>query len=151
MALHLLKLAVSVYSVTDLVRFQKARRAAQRAAGDKGSTYHYTRNFPRRAEEVLDGGSLYWVIRGEIIARQRILGFDESQRPGKQRKRCAIRLAAEVVRTVPMTHRPIQGWRYFKPDDAPHDLKDAPAQSRAKGAERLPAEMARELRELGLI
>lgn len=151
MALHLLKLAVGVDSVADLARFQKARRATQRAAGEKAATYHFTRNFPRRAEEVLDGGSLYWVIRGEIIARQRILGFDESRRPGKLRKRCAIRLAAEVVRTEPVSHRPIQGWRYFKPDDAPRDLKDAPAQSRAKGAERLPADMARELRELGLI
>lgn len=151
MALHLLKLAVGIESVAHLARVQKARRAERRANGEGAGTYHFTRNFPRQADEVLDGGSLYWVIRGEIVARQRILAFEERIRPGKRRRRCAIKLAAEIVRTVPSPHRAIQGWRYLRPEDAPPDLKDAPAGSRAKGTDKLPAGMARELRELGLI
>ena len=151
MALHLLKLAVGIESVADLARVQKARRAERRAAGEGAGTFHFTRNFPRRAEEVLDGGSLYWIIRGEIVARQRILAFEERERPGKKRKRCAIRLAADVVRTLPVAHRPIQGWRYLPAEDAPADLRDAPRAAKAKGAERLPAALARELRDLGLL
>lgn len=151
MALHLLKMAVGAESVADVARYQKRRRAERRANGEGNGTFHFTRNFPRRAEEVLDGGSLYWIIRGEIVARQRILGFEERVRPGRRRRRCAIRLAAEIVRTVPMAHRPMQGWRYLKPEDAPPDLKDAPREARARGADRLPPRLARELRELGLI
>jgi hypothetical protein len=150
-ALHLLKMAVGAESVADVARFQKARRAERRANGEGSGTFHFTRNFPRRAEEVLDGGSLYWIIRGAIVARQRILGFEERIRPGKRRKRCAIRLAAEIVRTVPVAHRPMQGWRYLKPEDAPPDLRDAPRGARARGTDRLPPRLARELRELGLI
>ncbi len=151
MALHLLKMAVGIDSVADLARVQKQRRAERKASGEGAGTFHFTRNFPRQADEVTDGGSMYWIIRGEIVARQRILGFEERIRPGKQRKRCAIRLAAEIVRTVPVAHRAMQGWRYLKGEDAPADLKDAPARGKAKGADRLPAEMARELRELGLL
>lgn len=151
MALHLLKLAVGADSVADLARRQKERRAERRANGEGAGTFHFTRNFPRQADEVLDGGSLYWIVKGEIVARQRILAFEERIRPGKRRKRCAIRLAAEIVRTVPMAHRGFQGWRYFKAEDAPPDLRDGPARGRAKGADRLPAQMARELRELGLL
>jgi hypothetical protein len=144
-------MAVGAESVADVARFQKQRRTERRASGEGNGTYHFTRNFPRRAGEVLDGGSLYWIIRGEIVARQRILAFEERIRPGKRRKRCAIRLAAQIVRTVPMAHRPMQGWRYLKAEDAPPDLKDAAKNSRAKGTDRLPPRLARELRELGLI
>lgn len=155
MALHLLKLAVGISSVAELARVQKARRAERRRNGDKPGTYHFTRNFPRQAEAVLDGGSMYWIIRGEIVARQRILGFEECARPGKRRKRCAIRLAAEITRTVPVAHRAIQGWRYLKDADAPADLHSrasrAAVKARPKGAERLPPAMARELRDLGLL
>lgn len=155
MPLHLLKLAVGISSVAELVRVQKARRAERRAAGEKPGAWHFTRNFPRQAAEVLDGGSLYWIIRGEIVARQRILGFEERERPGKRRKRCAIRLAAEIVRTVPLSHRSIQGWRYMKEADAPPDLNShagrAALRARPKGTEQLPPALARELRDLGLL
>jgi hypothetical protein len=148
MALHLLKLAVGIESVAHLARVQKARRAERRAAGERAITWHFTRNFPRRAKEVLDGGSMYWVIRGEIVARQRIVALEERRRTDG-RKRCAIGLEARIVRTEPVAHRAIQGWRYLGPGDAPPDLGAAP--TRAKGAERLPDGMARELRELGLL
>lgn len=151
MTLHLLKLAVGAESVADIARRQKERRAERRANGEGAGTFHFTRNFPRQVDDVLAGGSIYWIVKGEIVARQRILGFEERIRPGKQRKRCAIRLAAEVVRTVPLAHRGFQGWRYFKPEDAPPDLRDGGARGRVKGADRLPARMARELRELGLL
>lgn len=155
MALHLLKLAVGISSVAELGRVQKARRAERRKAGSPAGTFHFTRNFPRRADEVLNGGSLYWIIRGEIVARQRIMAFHERTVPGKTRKRCAIKLAAEIKRTVPVAHRAIQGWRYLNAADAPPDLNSdagkAAARARVKGADRLPAAMARELRELGLL
>jgi hypothetical protein len=146
MALNLLKIAVGIDSVAHLARVQKARRAERRALGVRAVTWHFTRNRPRKTVEILDGGSLYWIIKGEIVARQRILAFEEAT--GRRgRKRCAIRLAAEIVRTVPQPHRAIQGWRYLPATDAPDDLKDA-----APGAAaRLPEGMARELRELGLI
>lgn len=148
MSVHLLKMAVRIDSVAHLARVQKARRDALRAQGEKPVTWHYTRNFPRRAAQVLDGGSMYWIIRGEIVARQRIIALEERRR-NDGRKRCAIGLATKIIRTVPSAHRAIQGWRYLPPADAPPDLAAAPA--RAKGADRLPDGLARELRELGLL
>ncbi len=151
MALHILKLAVGIDSVAHLAQVQKARRAERRANGDGAGTFHFTRSFPRRAEEVLDGGSLYWVIRGEIAARQKILGFEERVRPGRARKRCAIRLAAAIIRTVPTPHRAFQGWRYLADAETPPDLEGKAGTRTAKGSGRLPPELARELRELGLL
>ena len=148
MTLHLLKLAVGIESVAHLARVQKARRAARRAKGERAITWHFTRNFPRRADQVLDGGSMYWIIRGEIVARQRIITLEE-RRNERGRKRCAIGLEAKIVRTQPVAHRALQGWRYMGASDVPPDLDAAPP--RPKGAERLPEGMARELRELGLL
>lgn len=148
MTLHLLKLAVGVGSVAQLARLQKARRDERRKRGEKPGTWHFTRNFPRRAEEVLDGGSLYWVIRGEIVARQRITALERRIR-GDGRRRCAIGLAAKIVRTRPVAHRAMQGWRYLSPADAPPDLETRGRPS--KGAEALPEDLARELRALGLL
>jgi hypothetical protein len=146
--LHLLKLAVGIESVAHLARVQKQRRADLRAKGERAMTWHFTRNFPRRAEEVLDGGSMYWIIHGEIVARQRIVTLEE-RRNQRGRKRCAIGLEAKIVRTEPVSHRPLQGWRYMGENDVPPDLGER--SPRAKGAERLPEGMARELRELGLL
>jgi hypothetical protein len=143
-----LKLAVGIESVAHLARVQKQRRADLRAKGERPMTWHFTRNFPRRAEEVLDGGSMYWIIRGEIVARQRIVTLEE-RRNQRGRKRCAIGLEAKIVRTEPVSHRPLQGWRYMGENDVPPDLGDG--SPRAKGVERLPEGMARELRELGLL
>jgi len=146
--LHLLKLAVGIESVAHLARVQKARRADLRAKGERPMTWHFTRNFPRRADQVLDGGSMYWIVRGEIVARQRIVTLEE-RRNQRGRKRCAIGLEAKIHRTEPIGHRPLQGWRYMGPNDVPPDL--GAGLPRPKGAERLPEGMARELRELGLL
>jgi hypothetical protein len=148
MSLHLLKMAVGIDSVAHLARVQKARRDARRARGEKPVNWHFTRNFPRRAAQVLDGGSMYWIIRGEIVARQPIIALEEHRRDDG-RKRCAIGLAVKIIRTQPVAHRAIQGWRYLGPNDAPPDLAAAPPLP--KGADRLPDGLARELRELGLL
>jgi hypothetical protein len=104
-----------------------------------------TRNMPKRADEVLDGGSIYWVIKGYVRVRQRIKGFDWGVgRSG--RKRCAIILDPKLVKTELMPQRPMQGWRYLDPDSAPRDL--APG---GKDMPELPPGMAEELRELGLL
>lgn len=138
--LHMIKLSVGTESIEGLARWQDYRRA------ETGSDYnrHLTRNFPRRAEELLaGGGSMYWVIKGVILARQRIHGFEPRENQEGER-RCAIVLEPELIPTAPRAHRPFQGWRYLKPEDAPADLADT-------NTDELPPELAEELRVLGLL
>ena len=100
----------------------------------------HTRMTPKRAAEIEDGGSLYWVMKGSVTCRQRILEITTIGE-GKA-SRCEITLEPRVIRTAPMARRPFQGWRYFEPKDAPPDLSVAEATD-------LPDDLARELRELG--
>lgn len=144
MALHLLKLAVGIDSVAHLARVQKARRAERRANGEGGGTWHFTRNFPRQADEVLDGGSLYWVIKGVIRVRQPITGFEEVLDPQEGIRRCAILLDEALVETEARPCRAFQGWRYLAAKDAPPDRTGG-------GGDDLPAEMEAELRALGIL
>jgi len=137
--LHLMKLSVGTDDVEDLAAFQ-ARRLA-----NHGAVWHLTRSTPKRADELLEGGSIYWSIKGRIQARQRLLGF-ESESDEQARPRCRILLDPELVRTAPRTVRPFQGWRYLPAADAPGDLGAAGA---GQGDE-LPPEMVEELRKLGL-
>lgn len=140
MPLHLVKLAVGIEDVAQLCRV-RAERAAQR-----GGSWVPTRNQPRRAAEVLAGGSLYWVVRGQIRARQRVTGLRTGQREDGRRA-CLIEVAAELVATWPRPCRPFQGWRYLAPADAPPDLPpDLPG-----GEEPPPETMLAELRALGLL
>ena len=135
--LHILKLCVGAESVEDLLGWQKAHYGS-------GPALHVTRMWPKRAEEILAGGSLYWVIKGVILARQRIL--DLQQVTGADGVlRCALVLAPEVVRTEAMPRRPFQGWRYFAAADTPRDL----AQGRA-AEEALPRDLQAALAEIGL-
>jgi hypothetical protein len=100
---------------------------------------------PKRAEELVEGGSLYWVIRGEIICRQQVRAirpFVDNDGVG----RCGIVLDPKLVLVEPRPHRAFQGWRYLAPRDAPRDLGKAP-----KGAAMMPETLRRELRELGLM
>ncbi len=138
--LHLLKMAVGVADLDDLRRI-RAERTAQR-----GWSAVYTRNRPRREAEVLDGGSLYWVIRGQIRVRQRVLAF-HAERDDNGRAYCLIETAPEVVATLLRPFRPFQGWRYLRPLDAPPDAR-GPGDL---GLEAPPEAMLKELRELGLI
>ena len=136
MPLHLLKLAVGV---DDLDQLRRIRAAQQR---DRGGSWIYTRNHPRREREVLAGGSIYWIIRGHIRVRQLVCGF-RSERDDNGRRYCLIEVDDDLVPTLHRAWRPFQGWRYLAPEDAPADRTD-------KG-EPPSDRMLAELRALGLI
>jgi hypothetical protein len=139
--LHLTKLAVGVSDISHLRELQ-----AERARRDP-PLRHRTRNFPRRAAEVVDGGSIYWVISGSMLARQRILDIIEDH--WYDGSRCAaLVLDPELVPLSGRPTKPFQGWRYLAPEDAPPDLVQGPM---ANGEAALPAEMRDELRALCLL
>jgi len=141
---HLLKLSVGSTDIDSLARFQEARlRQSMRQFGEP-RLWHKTRNTPRRAEELLDGGSIYWVIGGRIRARQRLVGFESEQDPDRG-KICLFMLDPDLVPTEPWPHRAFQGWRYLEPKDAPPDRPVGMAD------EDMPEAMIAELRELGLL
>lgn len=145
MTVHLIKLCVGIEDPDDLRQAQARRLAQARAAGDTPLLQHVTRSFPRRRDDVLDGGSLYWVIRGAIRARQRLLDLCEVEHP-ERGTCCAFVLDPELVLVRPRPHRAFQGWRYLDAASAPADDDGT-----AVEAGHLPDEMARELRELGLL
>jgi hypothetical protein len=118
---HLLKLCVGCDSVEELISWQAERAAERRAAGEDPRPFHVTRMWPKRAEALLAGGSLYWVIKGRVLARQRLLGL-EPRRGADGIERCLLRLDPAVVRTLPQPRRAFQGWRYLRHEDAPCDL-----------------------------
>ena len=146
MPLHLLKLCVGVESIAQLAAFQQRRRATT------GRNAHVTRQFPRRASEILDGGSLYWVIGGLIRVRQRILDL-EAFRDEDGVRRCRIKLDPHLVPVQPRPVRAFQGWRYLRAADAPPDLGDEEAAADpGDSKDALPPHGMREvLRALGLI
>ncbi len=116
---NLLKLCVGAEDVADLTRWQ----VQPRAKGPDGNPRHVTRMWPKREAELLNGGSLYWVFKGLILARQRIIRLDEVDR-GDGIRRCGLVLNPEVHRTEAVPRRPFQGWRYLDPADSPKDLTD---------------------------
>lgn len=138
--IHLVKLSVGSETVDDLLEWQATRRAQT----DDGLPRHVTRMWPRREADILNGGSIYWVIKGEIQLRQRILRLDEIIGSDGIR-RCAIVLDPEAKRTETALRRPFQGWRYLKPEDAPRDL----SVGRAHEAP-IPVELSRALAEIGV-
>jgi hypothetical protein len=123
-ALHLVKLCVGADSIEDLADWQAGRMAERRAAGLDATPEHVTRMWPTQAEKLLAGGSLYWVIKGFVLCRQRILGL-EPREGADGIRRCAILLDHEIRRTAAQPRRPFQGWRYLRPTDAPRDLGGA--------------------------
>lgn len=142
MTLHLIKLSVGTTSVEDLESWQKTPRAR----GSDGLPRHVTRMWPRRAVELLQGGSVYWVIQGLVQCRQRILRLDEVAGADGIR-RCALVLDPGPVRTQIAPRRPFQGWRYLPPAEAPADLT-----GRRSGEEdSLPPALSAALAELGVI
>lgn len=145
MPLHLIKLSVGCDSVQDLEDWIKQKLKERKRRGQKAERFHTTRMVPKRAEELLEGGSLYWVIRGEITCRERLLDI----RPFVDRDgigRCRLVLDGKLILVEPRPWRPFQGWRYLQARDAPRDLECA-----APGAAMMPEPMRRELRELGLL
>lgn len=143
MTLHLIKLAVGVDSLAHMKKLQSERRK-QRRQGPRAPHWVYTRHMPRRTEELLDGGSLYWVVRGVIRCRQELVGFDEDFDKEEARKYCRIKVKRTLIQTAPQACKAFQGWRYLAPENAPPDL--------AKGdTADMPPEMAAELKRLGLL
>ncbi len=123
--LHLVKLCVGTDTVEDLLHWQSGRSAERLAAGLDPRPRHVTRMWPRRADELLRGGSLYWVIRGVIRVRQRIAAL-EAVTGEDGIRRCAIVFEPALIPTAPRPRRPFQGWRYFPASDAPPDIGTAP-------------------------
>jgi hypothetical protein len=137
---HLLKLCVGAESVEDLADWQ----TSQRARWPAGRAVHVTRMWPRREAEILDGGSLYWVIKGVVLCRQRIVALEEV-RGQDGILRCALHLDPAIHRTEAVPRRPFQGWRYLDPAEAPRDL--APARAAEPS---LPPRLAAALAEIGV-
>jgi hypothetical protein len=143
--LHLIKLCVGCDSVKDLEDWIRTRLKERKRRGLAREHVHTTRMVPKRAAELTDGGSLYWVIRGQVMCRQRILAvrpFVDKEGVG----RCRLMLDPKVALVEPRLWRAFQGWRYLDVKDAPRDLDSA-----APGAKMMPEALRRELRELGLL
>jgi len=149
MTVHIIKLCVGVEQVTQLVDWQRHRAEAALKANEPFTLQHLTRNTPRRKEEVLDGGSLYWVIKGLVQVRQRITAIEPSERENGE-PACALVLAPELVETERHSRRAFQGWRYLEQTDAPRDLGNGGSSS-GDSRESLPPALMSELRDLGLV
>jgi hypothetical protein len=136
MTVHLKKLSVGSTSL-DSLRERQALRLAH-----EGKIVHVTRNKPRRAEELLDGGSIYWIIKGVMVARQQIIDLAEAKRLDGT-PACGIVLAPELIPVAPTKMRIFQGWRYL-------EVADAPPDTGAGGEADMPSELVAELRDLGI-
>ncbi|MEX1235976.1 MAG: DUF1489 domain-containing protein [Roseovarius sp.] len=139
--LNLIKLSVGSDSIESMVAWQASRRAQ----GADGLPRHVTRMWPRREAELLEGGSIYWVIQGVLQCRQKILRLDEIIGADGIR-RCAIVLDPEVVRTATALKRPFQGWRYLAGTDAPADISGQRANEEA-----LPPGLSAALADIGVL
>lgn len=145
MTLHLIKLCVGASTIEDLAEWQtKHRRRKSRDGVD--CAYHTTFQTPKRQAELLDGGSIYWVFRGIILARQRLIGFEEGSKEDGSAC-CMLMLDRNLVPVRPTPRRAFQGWRYLDTADAPPDLKSGKKDQISS----MPAEMRKKLADLGLI
>ncbi len=144
MVVNLIKLCVGISSIEELESLQQNRRRQRLAADAEALNIHITRNTPKRAKEIIGKGSLYWVIKRRVVARQPIVDIRSTNIEGK--KHCAIVLQSEIIRTSPKPCRPFQGWRYLELADAPADLS-----STAVRSDDMPYRLQDELRSLGLL
>ncbi|WP_295555036.1 DUF1489 domain-containing protein [uncultured Hyphomicrobium sp.] len=145
MALHIIKLCVGASSIEDLAAWQTERIREQKKRGEKPRIFHSTLQTPKRQTE-LKGGSLYWVIKGIVQVRQKLLGFEDGTKDDGS-PCCLILLDRKLVPVRPVPRRAFQGWRYLAQDDAPPDLDAGGGGDFAA----LPPEMRRALLDLGLI
>jgi hypothetical protein len=147
MTLHLIKLCVGCDSIEDLASWQAERLKQRRKAGERRPwLFHRTFQTPKRRAELLDGGSLYWVIKGLIQVRQPLAGITEGAKEDGT-PCCVLVFKNELVPVRPTPRRAFQGWRYLDPDEAPQDLR-----GRSAGrVTALPPKLRKELAELGLI
>ncbi len=146
MSLNLIKLCVGVETVDELVDWQTGWRKKGGMDG-KGRVWHTTRMMPKRREELLQGGSLYWVVKGHILVRQ--LLEDVEPFTGEDGiRRCHLVLHKDLVLTEPRRRRAFQGWRYFPGEDAPPDVGKA---GKEGAKDQMPPHLRAELRELGIL
>ncbi len=145
MTVHLIKLCVGIASPDQLAAVQSERIARLEAVTGRRAAWHVTRRMPRRAAELCDGGSLYWIMGGYTRARQRITDIRATtDRAG--RAACAIELDPVIVPVVPRARKPFQGWRYLAPENAPPDQAERPDDT-----PEMPDWMVAELSDLGLL
>ena len=146
MPLHIIKLCVGCDSLSDLADWQKKRLKEKRSKGQKPELIHVTRMTPKRAEEVLNGGSLYWVIKGLVQVRQPLIDLGEGTKEDGT-PCCLLILKSELIAVRPLPRRPFQGWRYLEAEEAPPDL----GRAAATGIGAMPPKLRKELAELGLL
>ncbi len=145
MTLHLIKLCVGAPDVDDLRDWQQARLAEKKRLKQPQELFHTTRMVPTRMNDLLEGGSLYWVMKGIIRCRQRLLDI----RPFVDEegiRRCHLVLDPEIVLTRRRERRAFQGWRYLDPKDAPSDITPG-----SEDDDEMPPELRTELEALGLL
>ncbi len=145
MTVHIVKLAVGVENVSHMAEIQAKRLRDASTRGDEPILQHFTRNGPRRAAELLDGGSIYWVIKGFIRARQALIGIERGEN-AEGRPACALVMDTQLVRTRLRASRPFQGWRYLAHEAAPQDSRGSD-----EGLDAVPTELIAELKGLGLL
>jgi hypothetical protein len=143
MTIHLIKLSVGPQSLIDLEARQKSYLKSLKEKNKKPELMHITRQMPKRAEELLDGGSIYWVIKGWVCARQKLIEL----RPLviDDIPHCGLVFENELIRVSPRPRRPFQGWRYLEAKDAPPDI------SQNEYHKDLPETLLAELMKIGLI
>jgi hypothetical protein len=147
MALHLIKLCVGTESIEDLAAWQVERLQQRRQAGEKRpNLFHRTFQMPKRRAELIDGGSLYWVIKGLVQVRQPLLDITEGHKEDGT-PCCLLVLKNELIAVRPVPRRAFQGWRYLSAAEAPPDLE----RGAASGLRAMPPKLRKELAELGLL
>lgn len=117
---HLIKLCVGPGTLSELAAWQAHRLEEKRRAGEVPELSHVTRHMPKRGSEIIPGGSLYWVIKGWILARQALLDLRRVEKHGVPH--CALIFDPSLVMVEPRPRRPFQGWRYLSDTDAPPDM-----------------------------
>ena len=142
MGIHLIKLVVGLDNLDDFAEWQRKTRMEYEG---RQANAIWTRHRPKRADELLNGGSAYRVMKNRILCRQRIIGFEEGHDPVKG-KMCLIMVEPEIIQTLSKPKRPFQGWRYLKLEQAPRDKGVF-----LPGSDRPDPEMERELRSAGLL
>ena len=140
--IHLQKLSVGSESIDTLAAWQKQVVARRVKKGETPHHVHVTRMFPKQKDALLDGGSIFWVIKGLIQCRNRIVALEEVRKKDGT-KACAIMMDPELVAVVPTPKRPFQGWRYLQTDAAPADLTEV------SGGVDLPPELRSKLVDIG--
>ena len=141
--MHLQKLSVGSTSIQSLANWQARVVARRTKAGLSAHHQHVTRMFPKQADAIVAGGSIYWVIKGMMLCRNPVVALEETTKGG--RKACSILMEPGPIPVVPTPRRAFQGWRYLAPDDAPADLSGPLGEG-----DELPPRLMRKLVELGV-